>query len=147
MEIQSLKVRITEKDLNDWAGQWLPEDQPIEDLKLRLTPEGVTVAGTYPLFVSVSFETLWEPGVRDGKLTAKLARIKAMGLPMVVFRSVVTKGIADALKGEDWVRVEEETVVLDLDVLLAKQGINARTNLTAVRCGAEELLLEATAPG
>ena len=81
MHIQTLKLLVTEQDLNDLVARHLPDDQPLENLTIRLGPEGVTVAGEYPLFVRVAFETLWELGTQGGKAVARLASLKAMGLP------------------------------------------------------------------
>jgi hypothetical protein len=143
MEIQSLKVLITEQDLNSWVAQSLPKDQPVEDLQIRLVPEGLVVSGVYPLFVNVSFESHWELAVRDGLVTAKLSRAKALGLPVTVFRSVVTRALAEAVGHAKWLRIDDDTVVLDVDALLAENGVTARTNLTAVRCQSAALIVEA----
>jgi hypothetical protein len=54
--------------------------------------------------------------------------------------------IARALQGEDGLRVEGETVLVDPDRIAARRGWPVRTNLTAVRCGDGSLVLEAGQP-
>jgi hypothetical protein len=146
MEIQTLTLRVTEKDLNDIVSRYLPADQPLENLKIRLEPEGLYVTGDYPLFVRVAFETLWELAVEAGKVTARLANLKAMGLPATMFNSVVLKAIEDAVQKEPWLAFDQDTVKVDVDQLLAGEGIPVQTNLTTVRCQARSLILEAAAP-
>src|SRR5260370_36414069 len=102
MESQALRLLVTEQDLNDLLAKHLPDDQRLENLKVRIAPEGVTVTGEYPLFVRVAFETLWEPGTQAGKVTARLAGLKAMGLPATVFKGTVLKAIEEAVQKEAW---------------------------------------------
>jgi hypothetical protein len=144
MEIQALRLLVTEKALNDLAVRHLPDDQPVEELRFRLTPEGLQVSGEYPLFLRVSFETQWELGVRDGDITARLTRFKALGLPVPVFKSALLKIIKDAVGKEDWLRFDgDDTILVLVDRLLAEQGIPLRTNLSAIRCQEGSLVLEA----
>jgi hypothetical protein len=146
MEIQALRLLVTEKDLNDLLAQHLPDDQPLENLSVRVAPEGVTVSGEYPLFVRVAFETLWEPGTQAGKVTARLTGLKAMGLPATVFKGTVLKAIEEAVHQEDWLAFDGDTIVVDVDRLLAREGIPAKTNLSAVRCQVGLLVIESAAP-
>jgi hypothetical protein len=146
MQIQALKLFVTERDVNDLVSKHLPADQPLENVAVRLTPEGVYVTGEYPLFVRVAFETLWEVGVQDRKVIARLVSLKAMGLPATVFTTTVMKALEDAAQKEPWLAFHEDTVTMDVDRLLAQEGIQITTNLTAVRCADGELLVEAAAP-
>ncbi len=145
MEIHALRATISEKDLNDLARKYVPEDQPIEDLRIRLAADGVHIHGVYPLFVNVGFETRWQLGVRDGMITACLSHFKAMGIPGNVFRSAILKFIADAAKDEKWLRVEQETIVADVAGILLKNGLKARTHFTKVACGDGVITVEAEA--
>jgi hypothetical protein len=134
MEIHLLRASISEKDLNDLAARHLPEDQPIENIKIRIAADGVHLQGVYPLFVNVKFETHWQLGIRDGKVTATLAAFKAMMIPGNVFKSAILKFIADAAKGEGWLKVEQDTIIVDVDGLLLKNGLSAHTNLAKIIC-------------
>ncbi|HYT93155.1 MAG TPA: hypothetical protein VEL76_30840 [Gemmataceae bacterium] len=143
MEILTLKVTVSEQDLNDLAKRHLPKDVPIEELQIHITPEGLVVKGEYPLLVTVSFETLWELGVSGGKVVARLAKVRTLGMPMTVLKSVVMGVIAQAAKSEPWLAVEKDTVQVDVEDALAREGLKASLNLTAVRCEAATLLIEA----
>jgi hypothetical protein len=134
MEIHSLRASISDKDLNDLAARHLPDDQPIEDVEIRITPEGVYLRGVYPLFVNVRFETHWQLGIRDKKVTATLAGLKAMGIPGSIFKSAILKFIADAAKGELWLQVDQDTILIDVEGILLKNGLNARMNLSKITC-------------
>jgi len=146
MEIQALKLLVTEQDLNELVKKHLPDDQPLENVRIRVAPEGVYVTGEYPLLFRVGFETLWELDSQGGKLLARLTGLKAMGLPATVFKSAVMKAIEEAVQKEDWLGFEDDTVVVAVDQLLAEQGIQAKTNLSAVRCQTAALLIEAGGP-
>jgi hypothetical protein len=145
MEIHSLRATLTERDLNDLAKKHLSADSPVEDVYLQLSPEGVTVKGVYPLFVNVAFETRWELCVQEGKLAARLAGFRAMGIPGNVFRSAIFKLLADAVKKKDWVTINGDWLLADLDRLLGRNGLSARTCLTHVACCAGSLTIEAGA--
>jgi hypothetical protein len=145
MHIQTLKLLVSEQDVNDLARH-LPDDQPLENLTIHLAPEGVTVKGEYPLFVRVAFETVWELGVQGGKVVARLADLKAMGLPAVVFKGTVLKAIEEAVQKEPWLSFNDEAITLDVDRLLAERGMPLTTNLSAIRCEAGLLIVEAAAP-
>src|SRR5262245_55262442 len=114
MEILTLKVKITEQDLNDLAKKHLPKDVPVEELRIHITPEGLVVKGEYPLLVTVSFETLWELNVSEGKVIARLAKFRTLGMPMSILKSLVMGVIASAAKTEPWLAVDGETVQVDV---------------------------------
>jgi hypothetical protein len=159
MEIQALRLLVTERDLADLAGRGGFAPQGVKDLRLGVTDEGVVVSGVYPTsFLAVPFATLWRLGVCDGKLTATLAQLHTgpgphnLALDFLKFlgpgsvRGLVMGAIARAVRHEDGVGVEGETVVVDADRLAARLGLSLRTNLTAVRCGPGSLVLEAGTP-
>ena len=87
MEIHRLHLALTEQDLNDLIRHHLLDDVPVEDLEIRIGPDGVRVKGVYQLFVPVSFEALWEPGVDQGRPTARLSTFKTMGMPLLAGRT------------------------------------------------------------
>jgi len=145
MEIHSLRASISEKDLNDLVARHVPDDQPIEDVKVRINADGVHLSGVYPLFVNVKFESHWKLDIRAGKVTATLAGFKAMGIPGNVFKSAILKFIAEAAKGEPWLQVEEDTILVDVDGILLKNGLNARMNLARVICQDGVVVIESGA--
>jgi hypothetical protein len=148
MEIQALILTLTEKDLNDLAARHLPDDLPVEELRFRLTPEGLQVSGEYPLFVRVSFETRWELGIRGGNVTARLAHFKALGLPVSIFKGMLLNLLRDSLTRKDWFQVDgEDTVVVHVDRWLQREGVPLRTNLTAIHCSDKSLAVESKAIG
>lgn len=145
MEIHALKISLTEQDLNALAKNKLPKDSPVEKLEVLLAPEGVTVKGVYPMFVNVNFEAQWELGVKDGKISARLVSLRALGMPGNIFKSALMKVIADAAKKNEGVTVEDDTLIADLDKMLAKEGITAGTHLKALICQPGQLVIEAGA--
>ena len=148
MQIQALKLIVTEADANRLAVEALRKgDVPVRNLKVSFTAEGVVVAGDYPTrFFSVPFETTWAPAVREGELHVRLAGIKVIGLPAGLFSGTLMSGLSDAAR-EPGLRVEGETLIINLDRFLEAKGLPLQANLKAVRCGPGEIVIEAgTAP-
>jgi hypothetical protein len=143
MEIHLLKMSLTEQDLNQVIKQNAPQDFPVEDLRVRVTPEGVYLQGIYPLFVNVNFETLWELDVQAGSLCARLSHFRALGIPANIFKSAILKILEEAVRTEPSLRLAGESLVLDLDKLLAEQGLAGRTHLRTISCQKGLLILEA----
>ncbi len=143
MEIQALRMLVTEQDLNDLIRRYQPSDTPVEDVRVRLSPEGIHITGQYPFFISVKFETIWEVGVENGLAAARLAKFKAMGVPGNIFKSAIMKVIEDAARRESWVRINGDQVLADLEVACAKYAVAAKLRLKAITVRAGELLVEA----
>jgi hypothetical protein len=142
MEIQALKLLITDQDLNELLDRYLPADSSLENLQIGIAPEGVYIRGEYPLLVRVGFETLWELEAQAGKVHARLAGLKAMGLPATVFKNAVLKAIEEAVQNENWLAFQNDTMMIDVDRLLTEKGIKARTNLNNVCCLPGEVIIE-----
>jgi hypothetical protein len=139
MEIQSLKLMVTENELNRLAAELLPKVERIRDLYVKVVPEGVAISGSYQSFIALRFETLWEVFVHEGKIGARLTTVKTAGLPMSLLRGYLTRVIASATT---LIEVEGETLLFDLDLLLAAKGLPLRTNLTALRLSYGSLVIE-----
>jgi len=144
MDIHSLRLTVSEEDLNQLAARNL-RDQPIEDISFRVATDGIHIKGVYPLFINVSFETHWELGVQAGKITARLAGLRAFGVPGNVFKSAILKLLADAAQKHDWLRIENDIIFAEVERLLAKNGVTVQTNLTAVTCQEGTIVIESSA--
>ena len=155
MEIQALRLLLTEQDLYQFAVRGAGAHELIRDLRLQVAPEGVHVAGTYPTsLMDFPFATLWHLSVRGGKLLARLGRVQtgngngdsALDVFSLIgpgaVRATVMTALARALQGEEGLHVEGETVLVDPDRLAARRGWPVRLNLVAVRCGQGALLIE-----
>lgn len=144
MEIHALRLSVTDEDINAVIVRALPSGSPLRKVEVRLTAEGIHVKGTYTFVVGVPFETRWEVSIAQGKIAAHLTGVKVVGLGAGMLKGRLLGALVGAAAREDALRVEGETVLLDLDRLLAKKGVYSRTNLTAVRCGEGCLLIEAS---
>ena len=143
MEITQLRASVTEDDLNEILKRHLPRGLPVQDIKIGIAPQGIVIQGVYPMFVNVAFETLWEPTIQQGRLALQLTQFKAMGMGGNMFKGAVLKQIAEAVQGKDFIGMVGDTLILDLDLLLQKSGVTAKTNLTRMGCEAGRLVLEA----
>jgi hypothetical protein len=148
MEIESLKVCLSEDDLNGVIARNLRDDESVRDLRVRVLPEGVRVAGAYRVaFFNVRFDTLWALSVQGREVSARLADLSVAGAPAAVVRGTLLEMLAANLGREEGARVEGDSIVIDPDALLGRVGVAAaRTNLRAVRCEAGRIVVEAGAP-
>jgi len=142
MEIQRLQVLVTEQDLHDLVREHLPEEAAVEELEIRIQPDGVRVKGIYQVFVPVSFEALWELGVQQGCPTARLAKFRTMGMPANVLKSLIMNVVADAAKKAKWLQVKGDTIQADVDGLLKEHGLNVLTRLGAIHCQEGRIIVE-----
>jgi hypothetical protein len=144
MEIQWLKLVLTEASVNTLAARLVPPDEALENLRLRLLSEGVLAQGDYATPLGkVAFETLWAPGVEEGVVLARLASIKVAGWPAGVLRGLLLKMIRDHVAAEPGVWVENETVRVDVQQALQARGVPLRVRLTSVRCEGGQIVVEA----
>ncbi len=147
MEILSLKLALSEADLNGLVARHLGGEQPVRDLKVRLAPEGVGITGAYRVaFFNVRFETLWALAVQGREVAARLVDLRVAGAPAGLVRETLMDMIGAQLAREEGVRAEGETVFVDPDALLGRLGLTGHTNLTAVRCEAGCVVIEGGAP-
>jgi hypothetical protein len=143
MEIQTLRLSIREEEINALVTELAPADPLIENLRVRLTPEGVVVLGEYPaMLMKMAFETLWEVRGNGSVVEARLACVKVSGLPARMLRGVLLKTIRDKISHQPGVQVEEESIQLDLSQHPALQKLRLKMNLTGVYCAPEELVIE-----
>jgi hypothetical protein len=144
MDIQALRVRVREDEINQHLPQLVPPDAGVQNLRVHLTPEGLVVLGEYPTFMlKMSFETLWELSVAGGVVAARLASVKVAGLPAKLLRGVLLKVIRDATASQPGICVQEESVCVDVAALLKEKKIPVTVELNAVRCGCGEVVIEA----
>lgn len=144
MEIQQLRLLVTEADINALVARALANEPQVRDVKVALTPEGIRVSGVYPTaFMSVRFETLWSVAVEMGKVAAALADLKVVGLPVGLLKPTIMAAVSEALAKEESIQVMGDRIQFDLDKLLHKNGVQGKTNLTRVSCNAGSILIEA----
>jgi hypothetical protein len=148
MEILALKLFVPEDDVNRLLAEHVPKDVPVRKLNVRLTPEGVRVAGEYPtVFMSVAFETLWKLAVVAGRLDVQLGDLKVSGFPAAMLRGVIFKMLKESAPREPGLSVEGESLQIDLEQFLAAKGLPLKVNLRDVVCSVGNLVIEAGTGG
>jgi hypothetical protein len=145
MDIQSLRLRVTDADVKALLARLRPEETPVENLLVRLTPEGVVVQGDYPaLMMKVAFETVWEVAADGPAVAVRLAHVKVAGLPAGVLRGVLLRMVRDATVNQPAVLVTDDTLRVHLEELAQAHGAALSVNLTRVRTGDGWLTVEAS---
>jgi hypothetical protein len=144
MELQSLKLVLTDADLNAMARRFLPPNAPVTNVQLSIADGAVQVSGTYPkLMLSIPFSTTWQPSIDNGKFRLKLSASRVVGLPASLLHGIFLDAFRKAATKAVGMRVEEDGIVIDLDAILADRGIPLRTNLKSVSCEAGRMTIEA----
>src|SRR4051794_37967801 len=106
MEIESLKVWLSEDDLNGVIARNLRDDESVRDLRVRVLPEGARVEGAYRVaFFNVRFDTLWALSVRGREVAARLADLSVAGAPAGVVRGTLLEMLAANLAREEGARL------------------------------------------
>jgi hypothetical protein len=147
MEIQALRLLVGEDEINKALPRLIPPDAGIENLRIRLVPEGLVVQGEYPTFMlRMSFETLWEVAAEAGRVRARLSTVKVAGLPATLLRGVLLKVIRDATAQQPGIVVQEDSITVEPAPLLKAKEIPVTLYLTAVRPGLGHLFIEAGPP-
>ena len=132
MELHALRLSLTEQDLNVLLQKYLPKDAEVEDLRVKLAENAIHVSGVYPFFFPVRFETIWEVGVENGHLSARLASFKAMGVPGNIFKSAVVKVVEDVARQEQWIRIVGDRFLADLELGCSKYAVTAHLHLKSI---------------
>ena len=144
MEIQGLKLFITDADVAALAARHLASTEAIEDLQVKLTPEGVALSGKYPTaFFKVHFETVWGVGATGPEVRVKLDAVRVAGLPANLLRGALMKTIRDKVEGEPGVSVDDETVIINVVQAARAQGTDLVINFTAVVLSVGTAVIEA----
>jgi hypothetical protein len=139
MIIESLKLSVTEGDLNELASKVFSHNDKIDGLRISLIPQGVRISGAYQAALRIPFETVWELSVCAGKVSARLSTLKAGALSVGMAKGYVLKAIAAAAA---MLELDGDMLLLDVDSLLRQKGFPVRTNLKSVRCDYGSLILE-----
>jgi len=143
MELHALRLSVTEQDLNEILRRYVPKDAEVEELRIRLSAQGIHVTGVYSFFFPVRFETIWEVGVANGQASARLASFKAMGVPGNIFKSAVVKIIEDVAREESWIHIVGDCFYADIDLGCARYFVPAQFHLRAITVQPGSVLLEA----
>lgn len=145
MEVQALRLLITDDDLTTLAVRAAEQssEEHVHDLKVRVTAAAVIVSGVYQMMMRVPFETFWVPTVRNGKLVATLSDLRVVGFGAGLLKGVLLRILADEAAKEDAVKIEGDSLEVDVERMLAKNGLNLQPHLKNVRCAEGSLVLEA----
>jgi hypothetical protein len=144
MDIQSLRVMLTDADLNEMARKFLPRDAPVKDLRLSIDHAKVQLSGSYPkMMMNIPFSTTWEPSIVGGRFRLRLTATSIVGLPAGILNGIFLDSFRKAATKISGVQVEGDGLLIDVDRLLASKGIPLRTNLKSVRCETGRMTIEA----
>jgi hypothetical protein len=142
MEIQSLKLLVTEQEVNTLAASEAASSGAVRDLSVRFSAEGIAIKGRYQMVMPMPFETLWKVGIEGGKIVAQLIDIRVVGFPAAMLKGALMSLIVESIQADGALEAEGDSLRIDVDRLLAQRGFPARTNLTGVRCDAGTLIIE-----
>jgi hypothetical protein len=143
MDIEALRLLITEDELNSLLQEHLPTDAGVRNLRVGLLPEGVQVNGQYTtMLMPIAFETLWELSVTEGHIQARLATVKVAGFPATKLRGVLLSALADNVSQEPGVTIQDEVIRVNLNDLLRSRDVPVRLTPHVIRCARGALVFE-----
>jgi hypothetical protein len=143
VEIHALKLSVTEADLNQLAREQLSADAPVRNLRVHLETGLVRIGGDYTkLLVPIPFDTSWELSVQDRHVRVRLKDVRVIGLPAGIFRGTIMAGFGRLAAREAGIRLDNDTVVVDVDTFFKAHGVLLRTNLKSIHCSAGVIVLE-----
>jgi hypothetical protein len=125
--------------LNELVAKMATRLNAIRDLRLAVIPEGIRVSGTYQKLFGFPFLTLWQLSVSDGKVVARLTKLKAGPLSIGLVRGYLLNAIAGAATV---LELRDDALVFNVNALLQEKGWPVQTNLTAIRCDYGTLTIE-----
>jgi len=150
LEIHTLSLGIGQEELNDWARQLPGANGLVRGLSLSVGRGGIHLCGEVNALTWVSFDAEIEAAAEDGVIVARVAGIQAGGffpLPASITGMIMGMVGAEMAKHpKPWLRVEENSVILNVETLLQSLGVSLTANLSGVRCGEGVLFLEAQPP-
>src|SRR5438874_1883209 len=134
MELQALKLIVTDADVNQLLEEFAPKDLEVKNLRVQFTPDGVRVTGsTKALLFTVSFDTLWELALNGKYVEARLNSLKVAGVPAGKLRGILLKMVRDAVAKHPGITVEGEVVRVDANEGLRARGVPLQITLSVVR--------------
>jgi hypothetical protein len=142
MHLENLRLVVTDADLNALAFRFQPQIDKVRDISVAIVPEGIHVRGIYDAALAIPFDALWEVLVWEGNLAARLGRLKTGFLSLGLVRSYVVSAVAGTAKA---IGRHGDMLLLDVDALLAAQGVPLQTNLSSIQCHRGSLVIEARA--
>lgn len=142
MEVQLLTLSVNDVDLNRLASQAFVWPEAIRDVRFAVMPEGVRVTGIYQQFIRIPFQMLWQLSVSEGKVIARIERVRTGFISVGFIKDYLLNLIAAATN----IVIRNRMLVFDIDVLLADKGWPVRVNLISIRCVLGSLILESRAP-
>jgi hypothetical protein len=142
MEIQLLKLGVSDADLNHLAYRTFVWPEAIRDVYFVVTPEGIRVTGIYQRIIGIPFQMLWQLSISEGKLVARMERVRAGFINIGFIKEYLQNLIAAATN----IVIHNGMLVSDVDALLADKGWPVRLNFTSIRCTLGSLILESWAP-
>jgi hypothetical protein len=139
MEEAFLRFIATEDDLNRLLSRWLTPPSKLRDLSIEVIPDELLLRGVYETILRVPFKCFWKISVFDRRMVAELSNIKCVGVRLNLLKPYV---LNELVSNCNVLERRGESVFLDLDRLLAQMIVPIRTNLTSVRCGTGQLVIE-----
>jgi hypothetical protein len=143
MEIQSLKLHLTDADLARFVAEAARGEEGLEQLQARFTPEGVVLAGEYRMFLRVPFETVWEVKAAGPEVHVRLATVRVAGVPAGALRGVLLNMARDKVEKYPGASVRDDAVVLDVPAAAKAEGVALRVHFTDVRLSVGAATVEA----
>ena len=139
MEIVTLRFVVTEDDLNGLLVKFVTAPPKIRNLHFRVMPDTLSLAGVYETVLRIPFNSEWKFFVQNGRIVARLAAIKVIGIGVGFLKGYVLKALSS---NNSVLKFAEESVVFDVDRFFEQMAVPIKTNLLSVCCESGRLVIE-----
>lgn len=139
MEIVTLRFVVTEDDLNGLLVKFVTAPPKISNLHFRVMPDTLSLAGVYETVLRIPFNSEWKFFVQNGRIVARLAAIKVIGIGVGFLKGYLLKALSS---NNSVLKFAEESVVFDVDRFFEQMAVPIKTNLLSVCCESGRLVIE-----
>ncbi len=102
-------------------------------------PDTLSLAGVYETVLRIPFNSEWKFFVQNGRIVARLAAIKVIGIGVGFLKGYLLKALSS---NNSVLKFAEESVVFDVDRFFEQMAVPIKTNLLSVCCESGRLVIE-----
>ena len=142
MQIDQLRLRISDADLRQLLPVLRPRETPVDELSVTITPAGFVAKGKYKQTITVGFEAMIKVIANGAVVGIQLADLKAAGPLGGMLRGVITKMITERLRGYPGVQEASGGVIVDINGVIESLGFASRVKDVKITPGDGEVTVE-----
>ena len=144
MQVEALRVCITDHDLGVLIEGFLPDDQLVDELSACIVDDGIVATGKLNVkkLVKVPFEALIRPWAEGEVVRLELANLEAVGPLGNMLKGILVSLLRRSLPELPGIDGDSSEIRCDLRKLLESKGIACEFEALKVQTHSGKLVLE-----